>query len=120
MLVETGFEKCPSEVMASNPQWCQPVSVWKKYFSRWIQSPEPKALMHSTIFFDFRPVYGEAVLAMELKWDIFEEIATGRGFLEFFAKNALQNPPPLGFFRNFMVEKSRDHAPMSSISNQEP
>ncbi len=110
MLVETGFEKCPAEVMASNPQWCQPVSVWKKYFSRWIQNPEPKALMHSTIFFDFRPVYGEAVLAMELKRNIFEEIATGRGFLEFFAKNALQNPPPLGFFRNFMVEKSRDHA----------
>ncbi|MCF8382450.1 MAG: DUF294 nucleotidyltransferase-like domain-containing protein [Chlorobium sp.] len=110
MLLETGFARCPAEIMASNEQWCQPVSVWQKYFSRWILTPEPKALMHSTIFFDFRPVFGEASLAAELKRGVFEEIARGRGFLEFFAKNALQNPPPLGFFRNFLVEKSRDHA----------
>ncbi|MBM3423559.1 MAG: CBS domain-containing protein [Chlorobi bacterium] len=110
ILEQSGFALCPAEVMASNDEWCQPVSVWKKYFSRWILTPEPKALMNATIFFDFRPVYGDASLAADLKKGIFEELARGRGFLEFFAKNALQNPPPLGFFRNFLVEKSRDHA----------
>ncbi|MBM3163091.1 MAG: CBS domain-containing protein [Chlorobi bacterium] len=110
MLQQVGFSKCPAEVMASNDQWCQSLSAWKKYFSRWILNPEPKALMHSTIFFDFRPVHGDAGLAAELKRSIFDEITKGRGFLEFFAKNALQNPPPLSFFRNFLVEKSRDHA----------
>jgi CBS domain-containing protein len=29
--------------------------------------------------------------------------------LNFLAKNALLNPPPLGFFRNFIVEKSGEH-----------
>ncbi|KZK74251.1 MAG: hypothetical protein A3K90_04880 [Pelodictyon luteolum] len=110
MLEGAGFVRCPAEVMASNPKWCLPLSEWKSCFRRWIETPEPKAVMHSTIFFDFRPVYGDASLAGELKRDVFDSIARGRGFLEFFAKNALQNPPPLGFFRNFMVEKSRDHA----------
>ncbi|UZJ42487.1 DUF294 nucleotidyltransferase-like domain-containing protein [Prosthecochloris sp. SCSIO W1101] len=110
ILQHCGFVVCPADIMASNPVWCQPLSVWKGYFSRWIVEPEPKAVMHSTIFFDFRPVYGQAKLAAELKQEIFHLIAKNRGFLGFFAKNALQNPPPLGFFRNFLVEKSRDHA----------
>lgn len=110
MLECAGFVRCPAEVMASNPQWCQPLSEWRRYFHQWIATPEPKAVMHSTIFFDFRPVEGDASLAGELKKGIFAEMEKGRGFLEFFAKNALQNPPPLGFFRNFLVEKSRDHA----------
>jgi len=110
ILLLCGFVKCPAEVMASNPVWCQPISVWKGYFSKWIATPEPKAVMHSTIFFDFRPVYGQAKLAGELKQEIFSLVSKNRGFLEFFAKNALQNPPPLSFFRNFLVEKSRDHA----------
>ncbi len=110
ILQHCGFVKCPADIMASNPVWCQPFSVWKGYFSKWIATPEPKAVMNSTIFFDFRPVYGQAKIAAELKQEIFGLVSKNRGFLEFFAKNALQNPPPLGFFRNFLVEKSRDHA----------
>ncbi len=110
MLQHCGFVRCPADIMASNPVWCQPVSAWKRYFSKWIVTPEPKAVMHSTIFFDFRPVYGQTELGAELKQEIFSLISKNRGFLGFFAKNALQNPPPLGFFRNFLVEKSRDHA----------
>jgi len=110
ILQECGFVRCPADVMASNPKWCQPVSVWTGYFRKWIQTPEPRALMHSTIFFDFRPVYGQSKLASRLKQEIFAEISRNSGFLQFFAKNALQNPPPLGFFRNFVVEKSREHA----------
>jgi len=109
-LVACGFTKCPADIMASNPQWCQPLGGWMNYFRKWIQTPEPKALMHSTIFFDFRPVYGSTSLAVEMKRQILKELEQGRGFLQFFAKNALQNPPPLGFFRNFLVEKSREHA----------
>ncbi|RXK85178.1 CBS domain-containing protein [Chlorobaculum sp. 24CR] len=110
ILVACGFTPCPAEIMASNPDWCQPLSGWMSYFRKWIGTPEPKALMNSTIFFDFRPVFGSTSLALEMKREINAEIERGRGFLQFFAKNALQNPPPLGFFRNFLVEKSREHA----------
>jgi CBS domain-containing protein len=65
--------------------------------------------MHTNIFFDFRPVYGENALAAELKGHIFERIKVDRSFLSFFALNATRNPPPLSFFRNMIVERSGEH-----------
>jgi CBS domain-containing protein len=109
VLVEAGFERCPGDVMASNPKWNQPLSSWKRYFSSWVREPEETAVMHTNIFFDFRPVYGETSLATELRDHIFERIKTDRLFLSFFAKHATQNPPPLSFFRNMIIERSGEH-----------
>lgn len=105
-LFACGFQACPADMMANNPKWCQPLSQWKKYFSDWILSPNQQALLNATIFFDYRPVFGHKKLAEELTEHIYQEIADKSIFLNFLAKNALLNPPPLGFFRNFLVEKS--------------
>jgi CBS domain-containing protein len=109
VLVEAGFERCPGDVMASNPKWNQPLSEWKSYFTGWIREPENIAVMHTNIFFDFRPVYGDESLAADLKSHIFEQLKTERSFLSFMARNATQNPPPLSFFRNMVVERSGEH-----------
>lgn len=109
ILLACGFEACPADMMANNPKWCQPLSQWKKYFSEWILSPNQESLMHAAIFFDFRPIIGQKVLAEEMVQHIYKEIAGKTIFLNFLAKNALLNPPPLGFFRNFIVEKSGEH-----------
>jgi len=109
ILVEAGFERCPGDVMASNPQWNQPLASWKRYFSGWVREPEKVAVMHTNIFFDFRPVYGDTSLAAELRTHIFERIKTDRLFLALFAKHATQNPPPLSFFRNMIIERSGEH-----------
>lgn len=110
ILFACGFLSCPAEMMANNPRWCQPLSQWKDYFSQWIREPDPQSLMMATIFFDFRAVSGKQALAEALTQHVYEAISQGKLFLNFFAKNALLNPPPLGFFRNFMVEKSGKHA----------
>ena len=115
VLVACGFESCPADMMASNPKWCQPVHQWEKYFQDWIAVPEPQAVMHTTIFFDFRPIYGDFELADRLKQFIFSEIDKKPTFLNFLAKNAMQNPPPLSFFRKFVVEKSGEHADQFDI-----
>ena len=109
ILVEAGFERCPGDIMASNPKWNQPLASWKRCFSGWINEPENIAVMHTNIFFDFRPVYGDNALAAELKGHIFERIKIDRSFLGFFAKNATRNPPPLSFFRNMMIERGGEH-----------
>lgn len=109
ILVECGFVKCPAGMMASNPEWCKPISTWKTYFHQWISIPEPQALMKVSIFFDFRPIVGDFTLAHELKEFIFEETDKNELFIIHLAKNAMQNPPPLSFFRSFIVEKSGAH-----------
>ncbi|MEX2593554.1 MAG: putative nucleotidyltransferase substrate binding domain-containing protein, partial [Anditalea sp.] len=62
-----------------------------------------------SIFFDFRGIYGAKELAKEMVNHIYELVEEKKIFLNFLARNALLNPPPLGFFRNFVVEKSGEH-----------
>ena len=110
ILVHAGFERCPGNVMASNPDLNRPLSEWKKKFGHLIESPDPKALMWASIFFDVRAVAGSVELGAAL-WDhIFEVKERSRGFLTFLAKNAESNPAPLSFFRNFVMERSGAHA----------
>lgn len=109
ILLTCGFSACPADMMANNPKWCQPLSKWKKYFSDWILSPNQEALLHAAIFFDFRAVFGNKGLSEDMTDHIYQEISGKTIFLNFLAKNALMNPPPLGFFRNFIMEKSGEH-----------
>lgn len=109
VLLACGFDPCPGKIMASNPEWVQPLSVWKNYFSDWILHPSPEALMKVSIFFDFRSVAGSKALSAELSDHIYHEIGKKQVFLNFLALNAMKNPPPLGFFKDFVVEKSGEN-----------
>jgi CBS domain-containing protein len=108
-LNDCGYVYCPGDVMASNPKWRQPLNVWQNYFNRWITVPEEKALMHANIFFDLRSVYGLTGLVDELKASIRSDARRNELFLALMAKNAMNYQPPLGFFRQFVLEKSGDH-----------
>ena len=105
-----GYVYCPGDVMAVNPKWRQPLSAWKRYFEGWIMSPEPKALMHSSIFFDLRCLFGDQRLFRELQAHVLGLSRTNRIFLAYMASNALQYQPPLGFFRNFVLVRGGEHA----------
>jgi CBS domain-containing protein len=104
-----GFVYCPGEAMATNPQWRQPLKVWQGYFSRWIESPDPMSMMLSSIFFDLRPVVGAIDLFTPLKKTILEKSQKNRIFLAYMMANAMQHRPPLGFFRQFVLERGGEH-----------
>lgn len=98
-----GFIYCPGQVMATNPKWCQTESVWHQYFQQWIDNPDPKALMHSSIFFDLATVYGEKSLLERVRASMLERTTQSSLFIAHMSKNALQHKPPLGFFRDFVL-----------------
>jgi CBS domain-containing protein len=104
-----GFEFCPADMMASNPKWCLSVSQWQAQFKRWITQPDQDNLMLCTIFFDYERVYGNSDLVDQLSESIFKSIDSYEIFLNYLGLNALKNPPPLSFFRNFLVEDSGEH-----------
>jgi len=104
-----GYVYCPGDVMASNPKWRQPLKQWIEYFKRWITVPEEKALMHANIFFDLRCVAGTSSLVDRLKSEVRDMARKNEIFLALMAKNAMNFQPPLGFFRQFVLEKSGDH-----------
>jgi CBS domain-containing protein len=104
-----GYVYCPGEVMASNPKWRVPVSRWKEYFRHWITVPEQKALMHANIFFDLRAVAGDSELVEAIKKSIRKTARKNELFLALMARNAMNFQPPLGFFRQFVLEKGGEH-----------
>ena len=106
-----GYVYCPGEVMASNEKWRLPLKGWRALFENWILSPEPKALMHASIFFDLRCLHGDCAL-LEALWGDVREMARGNTiFLAHMAANALHYRPPLGFFRQFVLERSGHEEP---------
>ena len=108
-LDEAGYDFCKGGVMAQNPQWCQPLARWKKYFTQWIHTAEPEALLQASIFFDFRGAYGDMDLVDELRQHLFASLEGWPGFFRHLAENALFFTPPIGFFRNFLVESKGEH-----------
>lgn len=105
-----GYVYCPGDVMAMNPEWRQPLRQWMRYFDGWIESPEPKALMLSSIFFDLRPLAGDFDLFRQLSEHVLEKSRKNRIFLSYMTSNSLTHQPPLGFFRNFVLIRGGEHA----------
>jgi CBS domain-containing protein len=108
-LNEVGFEYCPAEMMASNPKWCLSVAEWKEQFDNWITNPTNEKVMLCTIFFDYNMVFGNKELVVEMTESIYKSIASHEIFLNFLGLNAIKTPPPLSFFRNFLVEAGGEH-----------
>ncbi len=108
-LDQVGYTFCPGEIMARNPKWCQSFSVWKGYFTHWIRKAEPEDLLQASIFFDFRWAYGDEQLVRQLREHLFQSLEGWSGFFRHLTENALHFKPPLGFFRNFVVESKGEH-----------
>lgn len=106
-LASCGFPLCKGQMMASNPQWCLSLEEWKRMFSGWITHGTPEALLHASIFFDFRALYGAQHLADDLRVWLSHAAAGNPRFLHQMAQNALRNRPPLGVVRDFVMGRER-------------
>jgi CBS domain-containing protein len=104
-LATCGFPLCSGEIMASNPKWCLSLEEWKRAFSSWISGGTPESLLHASIFFDFRSLYGAQDLAEDLRHWLARVACDNSRFLHMMAGNALNNKPPLGLVRDFVVGK---------------
>ncbi len=117
-LEAVGFDLCPAEMMASNPKWCLPLSSWKEQFRDWITNPDEEKILLCNIFFDFRGILGNPELPVQLEKCIVEYIESHEIFLNRLALNAVKNPPPLSFFRQFLLEHSGEHKDQFDIKSR--
>ena len=105
-----GFPLCAGEIMARNPRWCLTLDEWRAQFSGWIRNPQPEALLNAAIFFDFRPLAGDAALAGELREAVLAQARAQPAFLRAMAENALQVRTPLGLLGDFAPPDAGQHA----------
>ena len=104
-----GYVYCPGDMMATNPRWRQPVSVWRGYFRDWIDTPNPEAQMLASVMFDLRPIGGAFELFEGLHGETLKRASKNSIFVAHMASNALKHSPPLGLLRGFATIRSGDH-----------
>lgn len=109
-LARCGYSYCSGGIMATNVKWRQPLRVWQAYFSEWIDKPTPETLLNSAIFFDLDGVLGRTDWADSLRQLISRKARANPRFLACMARNALLRTPPLGFFKDFVVESDGRHS----------
>jgi CBS domain-containing protein len=103
-LASLGFPLCPGNIMAGSPDCCLTATEWRARFAAWIREPTPEALLRANIFFDFRPLAGNAELAVALRGWLGDVTPANRLFLRMLVANALQAEPPLGVIRAFRTD----------------
>lgn len=105
-----GYPLCKGGVMAMNPRWCASLAAWRNEFASWIDRGDPESLLAASIFFDFRPLWGEAALAQELRRDVADRARRNPRFLKQMTDNALRNRPPLNWYGELQGDAKNGNA----------
>ena len=108
-LATCGYPPCTGNYIASNPRWCQPLSTWANYFQAWIREAELHGTEDALLFFDMRPVAGDFSLFEKLSAAKRGSLKEAGMFKSVLACIATTHKPPLGFFCNFVVERTGEH-----------
>ncbi len=108
-LNEVGYVYCPGEMMAITDKWRQPFTVWRRYFRKWIDEPEPMAQMLASVMFDLRAIRGDETLYHRLQDEMLPYARANSIFLAHMLSNSLSHTPPLGFFGNISVPRMGEH-----------
>ncbi|KII76636.1 DUF294 nucleotidyltransferase-like domain-containing protein [Vibrio renipiscarius] len=108
-LAACGYTYCSGDIMATNPEWRKTRSEWEECFANWIDHPTPERLLNSSIFFDLLGVCGRVKWAEQLQSFIVRRAKRNNRFLACMAYNAISRTPPLGFFKDFVMEKDGRH-----------
>lgn len=113
-----GFERCAGKIMAGNARWCLSADEWRRRFGNWLRVPEPEALLHGTIFFDFRPLYGDFEPVDRLRAWLASEAPSHPRFFRALAEQTLAVSPPLGWAGRFSFDRNRDFPHSIDLKHQ--
>jgi CBS domain-containing protein len=105
-----GYVHCPGEMMAMTDKWRQPRQRWAQYFHKWVDQPEPMALMLTCVFFDLRAIHGKTTLLDTLRQEVLQRTRGNSLFLAHMVGNALKHRPPLGLFGHISLIRGGENA----------
>lgn len=92
-----GYPLCKGGIMAGLPDCCLAVDEWIERFGHWIEQGAPEDLLKANMFFDFRPLAGDASLTVPMREFVRRRAAQMPRFTRQMAQNALRNAPRLNW-----------------------
>lgn len=81
-------------------------SEWHKFFELWGEAPDRSI---EADFFEMRAIRGDAKNIYRLRDYLLELSTTNKNFMDLVAAITVNNRPPLGFFKKFVVDKEGEH-----------
>ncbi|EMY36157.1 cyclic-nucleotide signal transduction protein, partial [Arthrobacter crystallopoietes BAB-32] len=103
-LAGCGLNFRPNEANASNPLYARSVDQWRQEIARWASAPQERTdIVLASALLDARPItehgLGQVVL------DLVAAASAHRDFRQSLTRSALEETPPAGFVRGFVIER---------------
>lgn len=92
-----GYPLCRGGVMAGEPACCLTLDEWRARFRHWVSQGTPHDLLNASIYFDFRPLAGDALLAQKLRAEVLQAARQTPRFHKQMAVNALNRSVALNW-----------------------
>ncbi len=109
-LAACGYPLCDGKYMAASPKWCQPISVWKDYYSKWVASPEYNKLLSISVFLEVRSIYGNRDYVEQIQQHLHDCIQNSGKFIPALVRDAIDTQPPLSIFNSLVLEKGGENS----------
>ena len=117
-LANCGYPVASEQVIASDPQWCQPLGVWKDRYIAWLKGESVAGVVEGERFFDIRSGYGHEPLLEEIRTTIVKGARTYHGYLAYAVENSTTWRAPLTVFRDVIVEEDGKQESLFDIKEQ--
>jgi CBS domain-containing protein len=95
-----GYPLCKGGIMAGQAACCLTAGEWQERFEHWIEHGAPQDLLNASIYFDLRPLAGNAALAAPLREFITRHAKGLPRFARQLAENAMRNRAPINWLGN--------------------
>lgn len=114
-LSELNYSLCTGRFMAATPKWCQKAHIWQEYYRKWSTNPEYDLLLNLNVFLEIRPVYGDDDLFENVDACRHELVSKNMSLTIAMLRNTLRTRPPLGIFKNLVLEKDGNNNKVLNI-----
>ncbi len=103
-----GIARCEGNVMSVNAAWRRTREGWKQRFGEYVADPDQMGALVAGIAFDYRRVTGAVDIEPALD-DVIRAASDDPGFIRRLATTAIKRSPPVGRFRDVIVERRGEH-----------
>lgn len=107
ILDRAGIPYCKGGVMAARPAWRHSLDEWMTTIDDWVRRAEGESLLNTDIFYDFTPVAGDRMLAVELRRHATEAVRREPILVRMMVADIAEQKPPIGVFGGIATTEGR-------------
>ncbi|TYR74026.1 cyclic nucleotide-binding domain-containing protein [Rossellomorea vietnamensis] len=94
-LAQCGFHECTGGIMAKEPKWRKSFSQWQAAIDDWLHEIDAEEVQSFTMFYDFRPIFGDYSLAEDTRAYIAKKAQKSLNMQQLLRKDAIRFRIPI-------------------------